>query len=72
MIKIKGDRKSEDYSIDKELDNMSFKIPVGKELDDLLDQLTINDIERIRSDFEFDVQKENFNRMINSNIQPVE
>ena len=38
---------------------MSFKMPMGKELDDLLDQLTPKDIEQIRSGFEFDVQKEN-------------
>ena len=46
---------------------MSFKMPVGKELDDLLDQLTPNDIEQIRSGFEFGVQKEDSYRMINSN-----
>lgn len=46
---------------------MSFKMPMGKELDDLLDQLTPKDIEQIRSGFEFDVQKENLYRMIDSN-----
>ena len=42
-------------------------MPVGKELDDLLDQLTPNDIEQIRSGFEVDVQKEDSYRIINSN-----
>lgn len=46
---------------------MSFKMPMGKELDDLLDQLTPKDIEQIRSSFEFDVQKENLYRTIDSN-----
>lgn len=46
---------------------MSFKMPMGKELDDLLDQLTPKDIEQIRSGFEFDVQKENLYRTIDSN-----
>lgn len=45
-------------------------MPVGKELDDLLDQLTPKDIEQIRSGFEFDVQKEDLYRMINSNNYP--
>ena len=49
---------------------MSFKMPVGKELDDLLDQLTPKDIEQTRSGFEFDVQKEDLYRMINSNNYP--
>ena len=45
---------------------MSFRMPMGKELDDLLDQLTPKNIEQIRSDFEFDVQKENLYRTIDS------
>lgn len=55
------------YFICKGLDIMSFKMPIGKELDDLLGQLTPKDIEQIRSSFEFDVQKENLYRTIDSN-----
>lgn len=50
---------------------MSFKMPVGKELDDLLDQLTPKDIEQIRSGFEFDVQKENIHRKKDHAISPL-
>lgn len=67
-LKIKENRQI--VLLRKVLDNMSFKMPVGKELDDLLNQLTPKDIEQIRSGFEFDIQKEDSYRMINSNNQP--
>ena len=38
---------------------MSFKMPTGKKLDSMLDKLSAKDIKEIRTQFEFDVQKEN-------------